>query len=133
MVSVNEMVQTVASSVGWVGAAGTVGAYALVSSRRLDAHSMRFQAINIAGAGLLAVSALTAGNWPSFFSNLIWGYFGVHGLVRSRHAVRAVLANRWRIMREQWDARHRAPGTALGSDDESTPGTRMAGEVILAA
>jgi hypothetical protein len=124
------MVQTVASSVGWVGAAGTVGAYALVSSRRMDAHSMRFQAINVVGAGLLAASALTAGNWPSFASNCVWGYFGVHGLVQSRHAVRSALTTRWHSVRGRWETRHLA---AVPSSDEPSGEGRMADEVILAA
>ncbi len=96
----------------------------------MDAHSMRFQAINVVGAGLLAVSALTAGSWPSFASNLVWGYFGVHGLVRSRHAVRAALTVRWHSVRGRWETRHLS--TAASPADEAS-GTRMADEVILAA
>jgi hypothetical protein len=72
-----------ATSVGWVGAAGTVGAYALVSLRRLDAHSLRFQLINVVGAALLCVSALTTHNWPSMVSNLIWMYLGSHALLQA--------------------------------------------------
>jgi hypothetical protein len=98
---VNEMVLVVATSVGWVGAAGTVGAYALVSQRRLDANSMRFQTINVLGAGLLGVSALSVGNWPSMMSNLVWMFFGVHALVQARHALRSALAARWRRLRDR--------------------------------
>jgi hypothetical protein len=112
MVLVNEMVLTLLTSVGWVGAAGTVGAYALVSRGSLDASSMRFQAINVVGGGLLAISALTAGSWPSFLSNLIWMYFGVHALVRSRQALYAAVAGRVRNLRMHRDQRPTDPGSA---------------------
>ena len=101
MVPVNEMVLVVATSVGWVGAAGTVGAYALVSRGRLDANSMRFQTVNVVSAGLLASSALSAHNWPSTVSNLVWAAVGVHALFRARHAVRAAVAERWRKLQER--------------------------------
>ena len=97
---VNETVLEVASTLGWVGAIGTVGAYALVSRRRLDAASMRFQAANAAGALLLAVSALTRGNWPSAASNLLWMFFGVQALFSAREVCRAGLARHWRSLRQ---------------------------------
>ncbi len=89
MVPVNEMELVVASTVGWVGAVGTVGAYALMSQRRLDAHSLRFQTINVACAALLSVSALSVHNWPSMASNLVWMGIGVHALLGTRQARRA--------------------------------------------
>jgi hypothetical protein len=94
----NHMVLMAATSVGWVGAVGTVGAYALVSRRRMDANSVRFQAVNVAGAGLLAVSALSAANWPSMVSNLVWMYFGLHALVKARHALAPAVVERWRAL-----------------------------------
>jgi len=109
------MVLMVATSVGWVGAVGTVTAYALVSRRRLDANSMRFQTINVMGAGLLAVSAMSASNWPSMVSNLVWAAVGVHALVQARHALRAAVAERWRALRAQRTSVHSTRGLP---DDE---------------
>jgi hypothetical protein len=103
---VNHVLLLLATSLGWVGAVSTVGAYALVSRRRLDATSMRFQLINVAGAGLLAVSASSAGNWPSLVSNLVWAGIGLHTLVRSRHALAAAAVERWCSMRAPRDVRH---------------------------
>lgn len=60
---------------------------------------MRFQTINVVGAGLLAVSALSAGNWPSLVSNFVWMYFGLHTLVKARHALAAAAVEQWRAMR----------------------------------
>jgi hypothetical protein len=125
MVFVNDMVLTAAASVGWIGAAGTVGAYAMVSSRRLDAHSVRFQMVNIVGGGLLAISALSTDNWPSAVSNLIWMYFGLHGLFASRATLQAAAVDRWRAMRVEREHRR----TTLSADGEE----RAADEVILAA
>ena len=92
----------VMSTLGWVGALGTVGAYALVSRQRLDANSLRFQAVNAGGAALLAVSAMSHGNWPSAASNVLWMFFGTQALVSARHvwrpgAVRHLQAARARL------------------------------------
>lgn len=116
----------VASSLGWVGAASTVLAYALVSQHRLDAHSLRFQLINVVGAGLLALSAVSSDNWPSTMSNLLWMSFGAHALLRSRHAVRAAAVDRWRTRAH----RRLVP---VPTDDLPGPGTRATDDVTLAA
>jgi hypothetical protein len=107
---------------GWVGAVGTVGAYALVSRRGLDAGSMRFQTINVVGAGLLAVSALSAGSWPSLVSNLVWMSIGLHALVSARHALAATAVERWRAVRARRDVHDLTAGgteaQAAGPSDE---------------
>ncbi len=114
------MVLVAASSVGWVGAVGTVGAYALVSQRRLEAHSLRFQMTNAICAALLALSALSARSWPSMVSNLVWMGIGVHALLGSRQALRAAVADRLRAVR-------------LHRDDEPPAGSTSADEVFLCA
>jgi hypothetical protein len=122
---VNHEILVLATSLGWVGAVGTVAAYGLMSRRRLDAHSMRFQTINVVGAGLLAVSALSAGNWPSLVSNFVWMYFGLHTLVKARRRLAAAVTERWRGMRAR-GAVHQAPAVmaepvaAASSDDSRT-------------
>lgn len=119
---VNAMV-VVAATGGWVGAVGTVGAYAMVSQRRMEAHSLRFQVINIVCAALLATSALSVDNWPSMVSNLVWMGIGVHALLRARQAVRAAVANRLHLHRTFRP--HRS--------DESDPDAPSADVVALAA
>lgn len=104
MDAVNDMIQVAATSLGWVGAVGTVSAYALVSKGRLDPGSMRFQAANVLGAGLLALSAITAGNGPSAMSNLVWMSIGVHALVKARHALRAAITRRLHSFRPAPDS-----------------------------
>jgi hypothetical protein len=119
MVLVNEMV-VVAATGGWIGAVGTVGAYAMVSQRRMEAHSLRFQVINVACAALLSVSALSVHNWPSMASNLVWMAIGVHALLGARQALRAAVTNRLRVVR-------------LHGDDQPPPATGPTDDVMLAA
>jgi hypothetical protein len=111
MVCVNEMV-VVAATGGWIGAVGTVGAYAMVSQRRMEAHSLRFQVINVACAALLSVSALSVHNWPSMASNLVWMAIGVHALLGARQALRAAVTNRLRVVRLHGDDQPPAAGPA---------------------
>ena len=92
-------VLTIFSTLGWVGALSTVAAYALVSQQRLDAHSLRFQAVNAVGAGMLALSALSHGNWSSAASNLLWMFFGAQALVSARALWRPGAARHWRALR----------------------------------
>ena len=115
---VDEMV-VVAATGGWIGAIGTVGAYAMVSQRRMEAHSLRFQTINVACAALLSVSALSVHNWPSMASNLVWMAIGVHALLGARQALRAAVTNRLRVVRLH--------------GDEQPPASDPADDVILAA
>jgi hypothetical protein len=110
----------VAATGGWIGAVGTVGAYAMVSQRRMEAHSLRFQLINVLCAALLALSALSVHNWPSMTSNLVWMAIGLHALLGARQAVRAAVANRLR------------PHLFRGHDDQD-PGAPGADAVALAA
>ena len=112
MVDVNEML-VVAATGGWIGAVGTVGAYALVSQRRMEAHSLRFQLINVLCAALLSLSALSVRNWPSTASNLVWMCIGLHALFLSRQALREAVAVRLRIVRPGDDG-------AAGEADEVT-------------
>ena len=96
-----------------------MGAYALVSSRRMDANSLRFQMINVAGAGLLALSAMSHDNWSSFASNLLWLACGAFALHRARRSVeQAVLAK----VRDLRGRAHRADdGLSTVTDLQQTP------------
>lgn len=83
------------STLGWIGALGTVAAYALVSNKRLDAGSLRFQAVNAMGAGMLGLSAASHGNWASAASNALWMFFGAQALVNARAMWRPGAARHW--------------------------------------
>ena len=109
-----------AATGGWIGAVGTVGAYAMVSQRRMEAHSIRFQTINVACAAALSLSALSVHNWPSRMSNLVWMLIGVHALMGAREALRSAVTTRLRSVR-------------LHHDDAPQPEAGTTEDVLLAA
>jgi hypothetical protein len=84
----HEVATMISGYAGWLGAAGTMGAYGLVSQRRLDASSVTYQVTNAVGAGLLALSALSADNWPSLAANLVWMVIAVLSLGRAARVLR---------------------------------------------
>jgi hypothetical protein len=64
-------------TVGWIGAAALLVAYAMVSSRKLEAHSHTFQLLNVGGSLLLAANTVYYGSYPSTFVNLIWATIAI--------------------------------------------------------
>ena len=58
--------------IGWLGAAALLAAYALVSAKRLDGDSMRFQLLNLLGAVFLIINSAYYGAYPSAFVNVVW-------------------------------------------------------------
>jgi hypothetical protein len=69
---------------GWLGAATLLVAYAMVSSRRLEGHSITFQFLNVGGSLLLAVNTIFYGAYPSTFVNLIWAAIAVFSIATQR-------------------------------------------------
>lgn len=73
-----------ADAIGWVGAACLLLAYGGLSSERLTA-GVRYQLLNLAGAGGLVVDGAVRHAWPSTALNLVW--LGI-GLAAARRATR---------------------------------------------
>jgi hypothetical protein len=107
---VNALTMMISGYAGWVGALATMGAYGLVSQGRLDANSGRYQAVNVVGAALLAVSALSADNWPSLAANLAWMLIALlslrrapgrpaHGFAERARGLRAHVARAYPLVR----------------------------------
>jgi hypothetical protein len=72
---------------GWIGAIAAVIAYGLVTTRRITPDSLRFQGLNLVGAGLMGISSTVYGAWPSAVVNVIWvviGFFAIRALVLAR-------------------------------------------------
>lgn len=94
----------VIGALGWVGCAMCLTGYYLVSSRRIMGDSLRYHALNMGGASLLAMACVTTGAWPSFFSNFIFIIIGTYVVLTTKRAymaarLKAVTANR-RAQRE---------------------------------
>ena len=57
---------------GWVGAAASIAAYYLVSSKRFAPDSLRYHSLNVSSCILLAIACASTGAWPSFLTNAIF-------------------------------------------------------------
>jgi hypothetical protein len=79
-------------AVGWLGAAALLFAYAMVSSRKLEADSAPYQLLNIVGSLLLVVNTIFYRAYPSSFVNLIWAGIAIFSITtRRRFAARDVV------------------------------------------
>lgn len=111
-----DLVDIAIAAAGWAGAIATVGAYALVTQRRIEPDSMLYQTLNLGGASTLAVSATASGAWPSLAVNVVWvaiGFQAVLAMKRSAisgrlHAGVRALPALAALLRELRDARVRA-------------------------
>ncbi len=57
---------------GWIGAACSLTAYFLISTRQLDGTSFKFQMLNILGAFALMANSYYYGAFPSALVNVAW-------------------------------------------------------------
>jgi len=57
---------------GWLGAAASIAAYYLVSSKRFAPDSLRYHSLNVSSCILLALACASTGAWPSFLTNAIF-------------------------------------------------------------
>jgi len=79
---------------GWSGAALVLGAYALVSMRKLASDGARFQAMNMVGAVGLATNSAANGAWASAVVNVLWIVIGVVVTLRKPVARRLLRVTR---------------------------------------
>ena len=82
---------------GWVGAAASIAAYYLVSSKRFAPDSLRYHSLNVSSCILLAIACASTGAWPSFLTNAIFIGVGCTMIwrVRDRLARRIMLVFRF--------------------------------------
>jgi hypothetical protein len=74
--------------IGWLGVAGLLAAYGLVSAKKLAGDSIIYQTLNLLGAGLLIVNSFYYGAFPSVGINVIWVAIAIYTLVSRRFARR---------------------------------------------
>jgi hypothetical protein len=72
--------------IGWVGAVALLAAYGLVSARRLEGNSIRYQLLNLLGGGFLIVNSFYYGAYPSVGVNVVWIAIAILTLVGGRRA-----------------------------------------------
>jgi hypothetical protein len=71
-------------TIGWLGAAALLVAYAMVSSRKMEADSAPYQLLNIVGSLLLVGNTIFYQAYPSSFVNLIWAGIAVFSMATRR-------------------------------------------------
>ena len=73
-------------TIGWVGAAALLVAYAMVSHKKLEGDSATYQLLNISGSLLLAANTIFYGSYPSTFVNVIWAGIAVFSIATRKRA-----------------------------------------------
>ena len=66
---------------GWIGAAGVLVAYGMLTLGRWQSDSLIYQAANTVFAGALVVWAVSARAWQPVVINGVWVLVGVVGVV----------------------------------------------------
>ena len=75
--------------VGWTGTVFLLGAYALLTARKVAATGAAYQTMNLVGGLALMVNTAYYSAWPSAVLNLVWFGIGLVGLVRSKQQDRS--------------------------------------------
>lgn len=71
-------------AVGWVGAALLLVAYAMISSKKLEADSNAYQFLNVIGSLFLVANTIFYRAYPSSFVNVIWAGIAVLSITTRR-------------------------------------------------
>jgi hypothetical protein len=70
--------------VGWIGAVLLLGAYALVSTRKLEGDSIPYQLLNLLGGAFLIVNSFHYGAYPSVGVNVVWIGIALFAIVKTK-------------------------------------------------
>ena len=71
-------------AIGWTGAAFLLVAYAMISSKKLEADSTAYQLLNIIGSLFLVANTIFYRAYPSSFVNVIWTGIAVFSIATRR-------------------------------------------------
>ncbi len=71
-------------TVGWVGAALILAAYALLSLGKLHGRSPAYQWMNVVGSAGFVVNSGLNGAYPSAALNVVWMGIGAYVLLQKR-------------------------------------------------
>lgn len=70
---------------GWVGTAGLLATYVLVSRGRLTVSSLKYASMNAVGGLLAGTASALYGAWPGAAANFVWAVVGIHTLALCLH------------------------------------------------
>ncbi|MFH5822332.1 hypothetical protein [Georgenia sp. AZ-5] len=123
----NDLATSAVTVLGWTGALVSLGTYIAVTQRKLATDTVRYQALNIFGAGTLGISALVNGALPSAVVNIIWIFIGVLAVLAMKRGVIAARlaaeARRHRRLAQAGRARLAAGRDHLARAGRATPQT----------
>jgi len=71
----------VIDSIGWIGALLILIGYGLISFKKIEGNSLKFQLLNIFGSVFLAINTYYYGAIPSTLVNVIWAIIAVVAIV----------------------------------------------------
>ena len=66
---------------GWIGAVMVVGAYALLSMKKIDSGKI-YQAMNLVAGILIVIGLLPKNAWFSFALNAVWSVIALVSLIK---------------------------------------------------
>ena len=113
IVLVNNVLSSLISAGGWIGAAELLVAYFLVSKGTIAGDSLKYQALNITGSVLLTVNCASSGAWPSVIANAFYLLVGINILFTVKRAYIAQLSRRQKEeLRARLHVRRRPSPTA---------------------
>ena len=73
----------VLQGLGWIGAAGLLSAYFLISTKRLSPDNTKYQLLNLVSAIMLAINAYHIGSIPFIIINVFWAIVAAMSLMKS--------------------------------------------------
>jgi lipid-A-disaccharide synthase-like uncharacterized protein len=68
-------------SIGWTGTVLFIVSYGLLSVRKLQADTIRFQAMNALGALCLVINAIHIGDNPTLVVNAMWMGISIYAMI----------------------------------------------------
>lgn len=75
--------ETIIAILGWSGVVALLGAYAAATSGRMSFADIKLQSTNFFAGAALCINAGYNGALPSAFTNAVWAFIGLVGLLRS--------------------------------------------------
>jgi formate hydrogenlyase subunit 3/multisubunit Na+/H+ antiporter MnhD subunit len=77
------MVSILVQAIGWIGAVMVVGAYLLLTTKKIRSGSRAYQLLNLFGSIGVLVNALAYGAFPSVAINVVWFVIAIYGLSKT--------------------------------------------------
>ena len=114
IIPVNDVLSSLISIGGWIGAAELLVAYFLVSKGTIAGDSLKYQALNIPGSVLLTINCASSGAWPSVIANSFYVLVGINILMTVKRAYIAQLAHNQRAVLGSRLRRRRIAAAASG-------------------